>query len=172
MRHTWVAYARAWCSLPGGIAPRGLVAIRLTRLFDFQRSGAAQCAAPNGLRCRHFTRTTWFGEWIHFIHHIDRGCTYAAKEHRDLVEAAGGLRSMSRKANGYDNAVAESIFRTIKEEGIGQTDPKTIVCACELAFSFIEGFYNVKKAPFDSGLSNPIRGGGREVGHRVKKPAN
>jgi len=79
------------------------------------------------------------------IHHTDRGCTYAAKEHRDLVEAAGGLRSMSRKANCYDNAVAESIFRTIKEEGIGQTVPKTIACVRELALSFIKGFYNEKR---------------------------
>ncbi len=80
-----------------------------------------------------------------FIHHTDRGCTYAAKDYRDLVEAAGGLRSMSRKANCYDNAVAESVFRTIKEEGIGQTVPKTIARARELAFSFIEGFYNAKR---------------------------
>jgi len=90
-----------------------------------------------------------------FIHHTDRGCAYAAKDYRDLVEAAGGLRSMSRKANGYDNAMADSIFRTIKEEGIGQTVPETIACARELVFSFLEGVYNAKRRHATLGCRTP-----------------
>lgn len=91
-----------------------------------------------------------------FIHHTDRGCTYAAKDYRDLVEATGGRRSMSRKANCYDNAVAESIFRTIKEEGIGQAVPETIADARELAFSFMEGFYNGKRLHSTLGYRTPL----------------
>jgi putative transposase len=52
-----------------------------------------------------------------FIHHTDRGSTYAAMGYRKLIEKEGGRRSMSRRADCYDNAVAESAFRTIKDGG-------------------------------------------------------
>ena len=90
-----------------------------------------------------------------FIHHTDRGSTYAATDYRKLVEKAGGRRSMSRRADCYDNAVAESAFRTIKEEGIGQTMPETISEARERLFSFIEGFYNTKRLHSTIGYRTP-----------------
>lgn len=91
-----------------------------------------------------------------FIHHTDRGSTYASKDYRDLVDAAGGRRSMSRKADCYDNAVAESAFRTIKEEGVGETTPATIAEARERVFSFIEGFYNTKRLHSTLGYRTPL----------------
>lgn len=90
-----------------------------------------------------------------FVHHTDRGSTYAAKDYRELVENAGGRRSMSRRADCYDNAVAESAFRTIKEEGIGQTVPETFSEARERIFSFIEGFYNTKRLHSTLGYRTP-----------------
>jgi putative transposase len=90
-----------------------------------------------------------------FIHHTDRGSTYASKDYRDLVEAAGGQRSMSRKADCYDNAVAESVFRTIKEEGIGLTTPETTEEARLRVFSFIEGFYNSERLHSTLGYRSP-----------------
>jgi transposase InsO family protein len=51
-----------------------------------------------------------------FIFHSDRGVQYAAKAYRKRVEAFGGLQSMSRKGDCWDNAVAESFFATLKRE--------------------------------------------------------
>ena len=91
-----------------------------------------------------------------FVHHSDRGCTYASADYRKLVDDAGGRRSMSRKADCYDNAVAESAFRTIKEEGIGQSVPETQEAARALVFSFIEGFYNTERLHSTLGYVTPI----------------
>ena len=55
----------------------------------------------------------------------------------------------------YDNAVPESAFRTIKEEGIGQTAPATITEAREKLLSFIEGFYNTKLLHSTPGYRTP-----------------
>ena len=46
------------------------------------------------------------------IFHSDQGIEYAAHEYRDLVQAAGMRRSMSRKGNPIDNATVES-FSTL-----------------------------------------------------------
>lgn len=51
-----------------------------------------------------------------FVFHSDRGVQYAAKAYRKRVEAFGGLQSMSRKGDCWDNAVAESFFATLKRE--------------------------------------------------------
>lgn len=90
-----------------------------------------------------------------FIHHTDRGSTYASKDYREAVERMGGVRSMSRRADCYDNAVAESVFRTIKEEGIGEDIPANTVEAKRRAFSFIEGFYNTKRLHSTLGYVTP-----------------
>lgn len=51
-----------------------------------------------------------------FIFHSDRGVQYAAKAYRARIESRGGLQSMSRKGDCWDNAVAESFFATLKRE--------------------------------------------------------
>jgi transposase InsO family protein len=52
------------------------------------------------------------------IFHSDRGVQYCAQSFRDLVrERCPGVRqSMSRKGNCWDNACAESFFKTLKRE--------------------------------------------------------
>ena len=62
---------------------------------------------------------------------------------------------MSRKADCYDNAVAESVFRTIKEEGIGDGVPETPEEARRHAFAFIEGFYNSERLHSTLGYRTP-----------------
>jgi transposase InsO family protein len=52
-------------------------------------------------------------EWIL---HSDRGSQYASNDFRNAVEAAGGIQSMSRSGNPYDNACAESFFGSLKVE--------------------------------------------------------
>jgi transposase InsO family protein len=54
------------------------------------------------------------------LFHSDQGIEYAAHDFRELVESAGMVRSMSRKGNPLDNAVAESFFHTYKAELVDQ----------------------------------------------------
>jgi putative transposase len=50
------------------------------------------------------------------VFHSDRGSQYASRAYRDALNAAGITCSMSRRANCWDNAVAESFFGTLKTE--------------------------------------------------------
>ena len=52
------------------------------------------------------------------IFHSDRGVPYADKAFRKLCAQHRILRSMSRKGDCWDNAVAESFFKTLKSEAI------------------------------------------------------
>lgn len=52
------------------------------------------------------------------IHHSDRGSQYAAQACRDRLDDAGLVGSMGRRGNPYDNAMAESLMKTLKVEGV------------------------------------------------------
>lgn len=49
------------------------------------------------------------------IHHSDRGSQYVSVDFQRLLAKYGAICSMSRKANCWDNAVAESFFALLKE---------------------------------------------------------
>ncbi len=74
--------------------------------------------------------------------HTDRGCQYAAQEHRALLKEHGIIQSMSRQGNCWDNAVSESFFRTLKVELIYTTQFKNREEARQAIFEYIEIFYN------------------------------
>jgi putative transposase len=76
------------------------------------------------------------------LHHSDRGSQYASHEYQQLLAAHGILSSMSRKANCWDNAVAESFFATLKIELVYQTQWRTRQEARSALFEYIELFYN------------------------------
>ena len=76
------------------------------------------------------------------IIHADRGVQYAACEFRSKLDDEGFIASMSRKGNCYDNAFAESFFRTIKTELVYQTEFATREDAKRAIFEYIEVFYN------------------------------
>lgn len=50
------------------------------------------------------------------IIHSDQGSQYVSKSYRKLLESWGLKPSMSRRGNCWDNAVAESFFKTLKVE--------------------------------------------------------
>jgi transposase InsO family protein len=54
------------------------------------------------------------------IFHSDRGSQYASYAFRRLLTANHIRQSMSGKGNCYDNAMAESFFKTLKTELIYQ----------------------------------------------------
>ena len=49
---------------------------------------------------------------------------------------------MSRKGNCWDNACAESFFKTLKSELIGTTIYESREAAIRAVFEYIEAFYN------------------------------
>ena len=48
------------------------------------------------------------------IHHADRGCHSAAEAYQRVLRDHAIVCSMSRKGNGWDHAVTESFFATLK----------------------------------------------------------
>ncbi|MCL4160430.1 UNVERIFIED_CONTAM: hypothetical protein GTU68_039695 [Idotea baltica] len=86
------------------------------------------------------------------IFHSDRGVQYAAHKFRNLIKSNKLItQSMSRKANCWDNAVAESFFKTLKVECVYQEIYKTRKEAELSIFEYIEIWYNRKR--LHSGLN-------------------
>ena len=53
--------------------------------------------------------------------HTDRGSQYASYSHKNLLIKHGITHSMSRKGNCWDNSVAESFFKTLKNDLVYDT---------------------------------------------------
>jgi putative transposase len=80
------------------------------------------------------------------IFHSDRGVQYACEEFTALLGSHKNIvRSMSRKGNCWDNAVAESFFKTLKTELAYHHKYLTRKEAGLSIFEYIETFYNTKR---------------------------
>ena len=90
-----------------------------------------------------------------FIHHSDRGVQYASGEYVERLESAGARISMSSKGNPYDNAKAESFFKTLKAEEVYLKDYRTLEEAEHNIGHFIEGVYNAKRLHSSLGYLPP-----------------
>jgi putative transposase len=76
------------------------------------------------------------------IFHSDRGVQYASDNFRTLLKKYQFIQSMSGKGNCYDNAVAESFFKTLKTELVYHERYWTRAQARASIFEYIEVFYN------------------------------
>lgn len=54
------------------------------------------------------------------LHHSDRGMHYTGTSYQRLLTAHGGIASMSRRGDCWDNAVVESFFATLKTELVAE----------------------------------------------------
>lgn len=89
------------------------------------------------------------------IHHSDRGSQYCSHDYLRLLKAHGMLPSMSGKGNCYDNAMVETVFKTIKNELIWRASFQTRKAA-ELALGrYIDGFYNPSRRHSALGYKSP-----------------
>ena len=75
--------------------------------------------------------------------------------HQELLERNGVIASMSRKANCWDNAVAESFLSNLKKEKIRRIKYKTRDEAKQGMFHYIEMFYNPKRRHTNNGRLSP-----------------
>ena len=79
------------------------------------------------------------------IFHSDRGVQYACKQTVNVLKSLKARQSMSRKANCWDNAVAESFFKTLKSELVYGTKLKSKEEMSLYVFEYIEAWYNHKR---------------------------
>jgi len=89
------------------------------------------------------------------IFHSDRGIQYACDEFKLMLNINGIEQSMSRKGNCWDNAVAESFFKTLKTECIYHHQFSNKEITKLEVFRYIEGFYHPKKIHSAIGYRTP-----------------
>ena len=89
------------------------------------------------------------------IFHSDRGSQYASDEFRKLLDQYKCIQSMSRKGNCWDNAVAESFFKTIKVEELYHHKFNSIQQVYSVLFDYIEGWYNTVRIHSSLGGKSP-----------------
>ena len=88
--------------------------------------------------------------------HTDRGSQYASKKYRKLLNAYAMVASMSRKADCWDNAVAESFFKTLKVERVYRQTYSTRDHARIDIVNWMEGFYNRYRLHSSIGFQSPL----------------
>ena len=91
------------------------------------------------------------------LFHSDRGVQYACVEFRDQLKELPVLQSMSRKGNCWDNAVAESFFKTLKSEMINHVNFETRQQAKLATFEYIEGWYNRRRKHSTLDYQTPLQ---------------
>jgi transposase InsO family protein len=89
------------------------------------------------------------------IHHSDRGVQYASTDYVARLADAGCHISMSAKGNPYDNARAESFFKTLKREEVYLQQYQTFAEAEHNLARFIEDVYNRKRLHSSLGYRPP-----------------
>ncbi|HEX2524296.1 MAG TPA: IS3 family transposase [Terriglobia bacterium] len=90
------------------------------------------------------------------IHHSDQGVQYASSEYVLRLEEAGARISMASVGNPYENAKAESFFRTLKMEEVYLKDYQDFEEAYENISQFIEEVYNQKRLHSSLGYLPPV----------------
>lgn len=89
------------------------------------------------------------------IHHSDRGVQYASIDYGRRLAARGIAISMSRVANPYDNAKAESFMKTLKTEEVNGKAYATIAHARRDIGRFIDTVYNTERLHSALGYKPP-----------------
>ena len=89
------------------------------------------------------------------IIHTDRGSQYVSKNFRALLRANGCRQSISRRANCWDNAQAESLFSRYKTELLEAGVFESVSQSRSETFSYIEGYYNRERRHSSLGYKTP-----------------
>jgi putative transposase len=89
------------------------------------------------------------------LHHSDRGSQYASGDYQRVLAQHGIVCSMSRRADCWDNAVAESFFATLKVELVHNAAWATRAAARTELFEYLELFYNGQRRHSALGYLSP-----------------
>ena len=123
---------------------RKCVGWKLSNRIDTQ---LALGALEGALTTRHVTAG--------LIHHSDRGVQYASHEYVARLHDVEAHVSMSALGNPYDNAKAESFFKTLKREEVYLKQYQTFQEAEDNIREFIEDVYNTKRLHSSLGYLPP-----------------
>ena len=89
------------------------------------------------------------------LHHADRGSQYASAEYQAYLAAHGGIVSMSRRGNCWDNAVAESFFATLEWELLADEHFGSHGAIHRALVEFIDSWYNHERLHSSLGYRTP-----------------
>jgi transposase InsO family protein len=123
----------------------------LTTIIDLYDRKMIGWSLSNGMNTEETTLAAWKMAIRNrnvqkgLIFHSDRGVQYANKKFANTIESYGVIRSMSRKGNCWDNAVAESFFKSLKTELIYGNKLITKEQMELEIFEYIEIWYNKKR---------------------------
>jgi putative transposase len=123
----------------------------LTTIIDLYDRKIIGWSLSNGMNTEETTLAAWKMAIRNrnvqkgLIFHSDRGVQYANKKFANIIESYGVIRSMSRKGNCWDNAVAESFFKSLKTELIYGNKLITKDQMELEIFEYIEIWYNKKR---------------------------
>ena len=90
------------------------------------------------------------------IHHSDRGAPYGSTDYVAALQRLRVVRSMSRKGDCWDNAVAESFFATIEHECLRGRVFHDLRHATRVVGAYIDSFYNAERLHSTLGYVSPI----------------
>ena len=105
-----------------------------------------------------------------FLLHSDRGIQYASKQMASIIGMnQWASQSMSRKGNCWDNAVAESFFKSIKYEELNHHRFESFESLYRIIDKYI-GWYNTKRIhegiDYDTPLERELK-----IRNQFKMPA-
>jgi putative transposase len=123
----------------------------LTTIMDLYDRKIIGWSLSNGMSTNETTLASWKMAIrnrnidANLIFHSDRGVQYANNKFANVLESHKVTRSMSRKGNCWDNAVAESFFKTLKTESIYGNKLISKEQMKLQIFEYIEIWYNQKR---------------------------
>lgn len=144
---TYIRTGEGWLYLTTimDLADRKLVGWALSETMEAEKTTIA--AWQMAIKNRPITQALVF--------HSDRGVQYACNEFRRQLMEFSVNQSMSRKGNCWDNAVAESFFKTMKTEMVYHENFQTRAQAKLAIFEYIEVWYNRKRRHSALGYLTP-----------------
>jgi putative transposase len=114
---------------------------------DHLRSTLAEQALDEALRLRR--------PGAGLIHHSDQGFQYGSNAYRALLGGWQAQRSMSRKADCFDNATMEAFWSSLKNELIYLQGPTSRRQTVQSLFQYIEVYYNRQRLHSSLGYRSP-----------------
>ena len=94
-------------------------------------------------------------EGFSLVFHDDQGSQHASRAFQRCPESHGIAQSMSRPGNLWDDALAESLFKTLKREPVNGKGCKTREEAKQDAFECIELYCNRQRMHSSIGHNAP-----------------